>query len=1091
MHILENIKVDLPEEKTPCVCRVGWSVDGSDYQLGEDKLSWGYGGTGKSAYDSKFLDYGKKYGVGDVITCCADLNSTPKAIFYMVNGEYLGVAFRFTNELNGRGIYPHVTSKNMKYRVNFGEEMPKFPITNGFKMLANLSQDEVVSPPPGPSRPEDAEVIMMVGLPASGKSFWCEKYAEQNKDKKYHILGTNIIIDRMKVSNLTRRRNYHGRWEELIKRASSVLKTLFEVAKKRPKNYILDQTNVYFSARRKKMEAFRGYKRIAAVLVNKPEVLDMRTEKQQKAEGKIVPEEAVMEMKRNFTLPDVGPSFDEVWFLEELKPAARNLVESYRSTGEAFKKAAIKRPLQSQEPRVEKQDVDNKRPRRDMPPNRGFQPSGDSYQASLHANAPGSRSDRYDERRREPFPDRSSVVRKDERRDERRDDRRKDGRDDRRYNNYEHDRDRDARDSRGIHRDTKERDMRDRDVRDRDVRDRDTRDVRGRGTREMDQSQRNERRAPPPRNDRKNERFADPFNDARSPHRAADHQPFRDRSANRDSPRQSNRIEREVYPRNLQHSDQYERYQSEDNRDLSKENRRASEIRNRDYPLRHSELSDDRREEPFKDRARQSPEQFRSLERQRDPHYYESAPLNQRDRTSNADRYYDGQMPRPDITRNEIDHPYLDAPFESGRDLDRGFGLPRFSDSQRKQEGIREPSFLNNKGNERHPENNPLPWRESQVDRDYVTKERYNPASEDQQFLERRNENEYREQRGRDYYDSQEFRPDNIERQNERPSQYFDRIAPPRPAVPTDRRYEDPSRPSEIRGERDFDRPGFGIDPRYNESKPAYETPKLRENVYDSPRLPTSQQPFAQRMPDRYQRPEDPVKQEHFETGNQQIHRSYPDERHGYGGRSDELHDKYQPPQYREPYQPHQTERRMDYQEPVRNQAQFDERPQRDYDRGAKNPYRDQPRYEPDARRNESRQYGASDTSMNVNASSSGYLYTSNTNQTYGRPDDKMSTSYQTQMTTSTANYSRDNYSSFDQPGYRKENPQSYNQPSEQQRRQSGPLLLGLPQGDPPARPVGNSQSYEKQQEDYQKAYSQWYANYAQAFAQLTQQNPN
>lgn len=40
---------------------------------------------------------------------------------------------------------------------------------------------------------------MMVGLPACGKTTWASKHAESNPDKKYNILGTNAIMDKMKV----------------------------------------------------------------------------------------------------------------------------------------------------------------------------------------------------------------------------------------------------------------------------------------------------------------------------------------------------------------------------------------------------------------------------------------------------------------------------------------------------------------------------------------------------------------------------------------------------------------------------------------------------------------------------------------------------------------------------------------------------------------------------------------------------------------------------------------------------------------------------------------------------------------------------
>lgn len=40
---------------------------------------------------------------------------------------------------------------------------------------------------------------MMVGLPASGKSTWVKNYIGEEKDKKYNVIGTNTIMERMKV----------------------------------------------------------------------------------------------------------------------------------------------------------------------------------------------------------------------------------------------------------------------------------------------------------------------------------------------------------------------------------------------------------------------------------------------------------------------------------------------------------------------------------------------------------------------------------------------------------------------------------------------------------------------------------------------------------------------------------------------------------------------------------------------------------------------------------------------------------------------------------------------------------------------------
>lgn len=42
-------------------------------------------------------------------------------------------------------------------------------------------------------------MIMMCGLPACGKTVWASKHAAEHPEKNYNILGTNALIDRMKV----------------------------------------------------------------------------------------------------------------------------------------------------------------------------------------------------------------------------------------------------------------------------------------------------------------------------------------------------------------------------------------------------------------------------------------------------------------------------------------------------------------------------------------------------------------------------------------------------------------------------------------------------------------------------------------------------------------------------------------------------------------------------------------------------------------------------------------------------------------------------------------------------------------------------
>ena len=59
----------LENEPNPHVLRCGWSLESSSLQLGTEPFSYGFGGTGKASVNNKFLNYGRPYGVGDVIGC--------------------------------------------------------------------------------------------------------------------------------------------------------------------------------------------------------------------------------------------------------------------------------------------------------------------------------------------------------------------------------------------------------------------------------------------------------------------------------------------------------------------------------------------------------------------------------------------------------------------------------------------------------------------------------------------------------------------------------------------------------------------------------------------------------------------------------------------------------------------------------------------------------------------------------------------------------------------------------------------------------------------------------------------------------------
>ncbi|XP_064394573.1 heterogeneous nuclear ribonucleoprotein U-like protein 1 isoform X2 [Halichondria panicea] len=331
VKIEENVSVELPEtEEHPHAIRVGWTLDDSK-GLGEDNHSFGFGSTGKKVVNNVFESYAESYGPGDVIGCFLDLENSPATISFSKNSCDLSVAFTLEESLSGEAFFPCVSTKNVAFSINFGgDPWCEAEGVEGYALIQAAAEECRVSAPQAPKSVAECEVIMMVGLPASGKTTWAEKHCSKYPEKRYTILGTNLIMERMKVSGLSRKANYKSRFEALIKNATEMLNKLFLLAAKNNRNYIIDQTNVYRNAQERKIKYFEGFVHKAEVVVPPHHELRRRTGLKNEEMGGPLPDDVINAMKANFYIPKAGEHFQDVNYSDIYGIAAEKIVRQYR-----------------------------------------------------------------------------------------------------------------------------------------------------------------------------------------------------------------------------------------------------------------------------------------------------------------------------------------------------------------------------------------------------------------------------------------------------------------------------------------------------------------------------------------------------------------------------------------------------------------------------------------------------------------------------------------------------------------------------------------------------------------------------------------
>ncbi|KAK0407597.1 hypothetical protein QR680_003486 [Steinernema hermaphroditum] len=315
------------EETMPHDVRVGWSVDSGTstmHVLGEAPNSFGFDMHGRTIQNFTFADYGEPLETDDIVTTVLDLRN--RSIDFYKNDTHLGTAFSDLQLPQGLAIFPHVASKNCKVHVNFGRVFG----TDDFKKPASLIDEttwlsdvqlregHVIRSRIAPESKEHCTVLMMVGLPAVGKTTWVRKYLRDHPDEHWILISTDAVSNAMTINGMPRRRVHRGRWDMVMGLIAKAVTRSLHMACRRKHNYIIDMTNVSRDTRRRRLTQFKDFQRKCVVIIPSDEDFQKRQQRQARMEGTgTVPPEAMLELKAVMSIPNQDQEpIEDVVFIE-------------------------------------------------------------------------------------------------------------------------------------------------------------------------------------------------------------------------------------------------------------------------------------------------------------------------------------------------------------------------------------------------------------------------------------------------------------------------------------------------------------------------------------------------------------------------------------------------------------------------------------------------------------------------------------------------------------------------------------------------------------------------------------------------------
>ena len=158
-----------------------------------------------------------------------------------------------------------------------------------------------------------SELVMLCGIPTSGKSTYVKKLKKLDYWKDAVVLSTdNYIEEYAKRVGQT----YNEVFDDVIPDATRELELQLNMAKDKGKDIIWDQTNISVKTRKNKLSKLPSYYKRGVVYFEVS--LEEALERNKHREGKFIPESILKRMWHQFEIPTRNENFDYVEKVDSL-----------------------------------------------------------------------------------------------------------------------------------------------------------------------------------------------------------------------------------------------------------------------------------------------------------------------------------------------------------------------------------------------------------------------------------------------------------------------------------------------------------------------------------------------------------------------------------------------------------------------------------------------------------------------------------------------------------------------------------------------------------------------------------------------------